>query len=65
MLYFLHQNRSNYNYKKKQINQAILRNRTKQKEVPHLKVYFENHNITLNIRIAKINEAKSKRKAIT
>lgn len=30
-----------------------------------LKVHFESHNLTLNLRLAKINEAKSKRKAMT
>ncbi len=29
-----------------------------------LKVHFEGHNVTLNLKLAKINEAKSKRKAM-
>lgn len=31
----------------------------------HIRVYFESQNVYLNLRVAKINEVKSKRKAIT
>lgn len=65
ILYFMHQEKGNFSFKKKQIIDAINKNRTKEKEVPLLKVYFEAQNLVLNLRLAKINEAKSKRKAMT
>jgi len=61
----MHQEKGNFSFKKKQIIDAINKNRTKEKEVPLLKVYFEAQNLVLNLRLAKINEAKSKRKAMT